>query len=1447
MEEDRILIPTNKYQTPVTQSSIEGLPQEIQDQYLDFLHNVPYIRSLISENRPRACDLPRDEEGKIIIDITKPHIIEDSDYFRPTAIHYKETGRFTDLRPNPNPNSEFGKWIREEIRRCYEGYVRPSDGEWITGDLYFFLNYCPILQDRKDEKGGRRANRVVDFPKFWEGHYYLTHYLQKARTNGHHAAELASRGKGKSYLGASLLAKRFILGESREVNKKVQCVVTASEKKYLSGANQILDMFSGYIDFCAQNTQFPSKRLVNTMQNLQWTMGYQDLDSGTKKGTLNSVIGITSKDDESKLRGSRGVLYLIEEFGTFPRLLGLYNTLRPSVEDGENIYGLIFMYGCVCAGTKVWTLDGRNINVELLKKEDGIVGCTSWGVTKEPIGTVITPVEKECVHIKFTNGNELKCSIDHPILKQILHTYRRNSKRLRIYEEGFVEAGTLAVGDRICEARKISIFGNTILFDSRLVGMLIGDGSYRLNETPKFSSENSELLDYVKSRYSWSLSNSHITKKDNTYEDIRIKGITKNLKEIGIYGQTGLNKRLPINWETLTERDSAELIGGLYDTDGYIRSSGKDSSIVLTQGNKELLEQVQVILRKFGILSSITVVKPHIAPNRKDKKEWFNLVINGRRNILNFINSISLLVSYKKEACNSIIDWYKHNPSDKPCKYDDSLFVVTKVKSIERIGKQVVYNLSAMSSHTYLANNIITHNTAGDNESDFASAQEIMYNPLGYNMQDLPNVYDKEGQGRKLFTFFFPGYMNRAECYDKDGNSDVTKALLEILKDRYLVKYNSTDINSITKRIAEIPITPQEAILKTRGNLFPVTDLNERLNQLDNNPREFDDVYTGTLIQNAKGEVEFCPTTDLPIRDFPLKDNKAEGALEIFNLPEKNREDRVFPDRYIIGHDPVDDDESDTLSLTSTFVLDLWTDQIVAEYTGRKTHADDNFEMVRKLCLFYNAKCLYENNKKGIFAYFSRMNCTYLLADTPEYLKDKDLIKVIGVGNKAHPYSQIVRTPSGVKLWGDIKIGDILFGSNGTTCKVIDIPFDAETDIYEIELKDGRKVKASENHLWNVIDYTGRERIVTTKFIKDNGFRRRGNYIESKFYIPQKGLVKYQFTPIDIDPYFLGLMIGDGCFVHSKHNQCYFTSTEEDFKEYSNIVKLSYKRRDNRHWVWEYRGFGKLLDKYGLANTKSHTKFIPPDYKYNTEDVRINLLRGLLDTDGHIDYGGNAAYVTVSEKLCEDVLEIARSLGITCTCQVLHNSYGEYFKILFYTDKRLFNLPRKYSRQKLTKTRAFKIGIKSVRYIGREQAKCVTVDSSDHCYLIGDFVLTHNSKGVNATAPINNYANTLIRDWLLKPITVVQEVDGEQVETTIFNLYRIRNRALLKELILFNPDINVDRVRALGMVMLYREEKVILYQGDMKRDDDKVSADYLGNDPFFKINYDDRLMKFSKK
>ena len=105
--------------------------------------------------------------------------------------------------------------------------------------------------------------------------------------------------------------------------------------------------------------------------------------------------------------------------------------------------------------------------------------------------------------------------------------------------------------------------------------------------------------------------------------------------------------------------------------------------------------------------------------------------------------------------------------------------------------------------------------------------------------------------------------------------------------------------------------------------------------------------------------------------------------------------------RYIAGLDPYDDDASHTTSLGSLFVMDLWTDRIVCEYTGRPFYADDMYETVRKVLLFYDARLNYENNKKGLFAYFSKMNSVYLLTKTLDILRDKQLIRESGYGNKA--------------------------------------------------------------------------------------------------------------------------------------------------------------------------------------------------------------------------------------------------------------------------------------------------------------------------------------------------------------------------------------------------------------------------------------------------------------
>lgn len=731
----------NKYQTELTEELMNTLPQEVQEQLLETLTTVEFVKRLISPNRPYARDLPRDEKGRIIVDITNPHIIENADYFRQPALHFLKYGCYTFLKPNSNPNSEFRKHWDEEKRRCYEGYVRESDGEWVTGFNYWFMNYCPMMVNKLIE-GRKKAIRTEAFPFFFEGIYWRFHYLWQAREGGKHAIELAKRGCAKSYSLAAIMSHNLILGESEESNRRVITVLTAYQKEYLKDDKDgTLSKFKPSINFSFANTPFPHLMLKNSPNEMSWQMGYKD-EYGVEKGSLNQVLAVSAKDDSEKLRGKRGWI-LFEEMGSFKGLLSLYDITRKSVEDGDYTFATMYLVG-----------------------------------------------------------------------------------------------------------------------------------------------------------------------------------------------------------------------------------------------------------------------------------------------------------------------------------------------------------------------------TAAESESDFSSAKTLLYNPDGYNILSIDNVFDRPKQGKPKFGFFFPSYINRAGCYNKDGVSDVVKALIEILIARYKAKY-SADPKSVLRVIAEDPITPAEAIIKVKAAYFPITALTERLSQLDQDIHAYDDVYVGKLVQNSNG-VEFTPTSDIPIRKFGVE-NDTPGAVEIFEMPEKDRNGKVPHTRYIIGHDPVDNDQAESSSLSSTFVLDLWTDKIVAEYTGRQSFADDNFEIVRLLCLFYNAKCLYESNKKGIFAYFSKMNCTHLLADTPEFLRDKQLIK--------------------------------------------------------------------------------------------------------------------------------------------------------------------------------YSSFGS------------------------------------------------------------------------------------------------------------------------------------------------------NAKGVNASAAINAYANNLIRDWLMKPVTIIQNIDGEDVEVTIYNLNFLRNRALIEELIAFNPEINVDRIRALGMVMLYREEKMVLYQGNPSRDSEEVPKDYLGNDKFFTENY----------
>ena len=633
MEEDKILINTNEYQTPITESLLSKYPDEVREQFMEFISTIPFVQNLISPSRPRIVDLPRDDKGRAIIDITNPPIYKDADYFRQAALHFLKHGCYTFLRPNSNPNSEYRKFWDREIDRCYNGLLRESDGMWIPGYMYWFLNYCPMMINEYRE-GRKKAVRKEGFPYFFEGIWCRYWYLYNAREEGHHAAELAKRGCGKSFSLSAIMSHNLILGESRESNRRNITVLTAYQKEYLKDDKDgTLSKFVPTLSHLSNNTPFPKLMLKQSPNEMTWQMGYKD-EYGRPQGSLNQVMGVSAKDDSDKLRGKRGWI-LYEEFGNFNGLLELYDVTRKSVEDGDYTFACMYLIG-----------------------------------------------------------------------------------------------------------------------------------------------------------------------------------------------------------------------------------------------------------------------------------------------------------------------------------------------------------------------------TANNKEANFQSAKTLLYAPSSYNIQSVRNVYDKKGQGKDYFGFFFPAYLNRAGCYNEDGVSDVVKALLQILYNRYLAKYGA-DPTSVLRVIAEDPITPAEAIIKVKDAYFNVQALNERAQQLDTNSRIYDDIYVGELFINSKGEVEFKPTSDIPIRKYPV-DNDTRGALEIYVMPERDKSGKVFDERYIIGVDPVDNDVAESSSLYSCFVFDLFTDTIVAEFTGRNPYADDNFEITRLLCLFYNAKCLYESNKKGIFAYFQTKRQTYLLAETPEYLRDKQLIKYKGFGSNAY-------------------------------------------------------------------------------------------------------------------------------------------------------------------------------------------------------------------------------------------------------------------------------------------------------------------------------------------------------------------------------------------------------------------------------------------------------------
>jgi len=299
---------------------------------------------------------------------------------------------------------------------------------------------------------------------------------------------------------------------------------------------------------------------------------------------------------------------------------------------------------------------------------------------------------------------------------------------------------------------------------------------------------------------------------------------------------------------------------------------------------------------------------------------------------------------------------------------------------------------------------IIVGGTGGTVGANFAGLKEIFNNPNGYNVLPCVNRWSHSHYGKKS-GFFFPAHKNLEGYIGLDGISDLVAASEHELRQRKIKAEGTTDPNQLKRYVAENCMTPEEAMLRITGTMFPVQDLEDHLEYVLSHPKDYiDSERVGRLTIDAEtGDVKFKIDKSLkPIYDFPIKDNRyMDGAVVIYEPPQTTADGNIPYGINIAGCDPYDDDESTTTSLGSVLILNRLTDRIVAEYTGRPATAKEYYENVRRLLKFYNAKCNYENNKKGLFGHFENKNSLYMLADTPKILKDQELAKISMVGNKA--------------------------------------------------------------------------------------------------------------------------------------------------------------------------------------------------------------------------------------------------------------------------------------------------------------------------------------------------------------------------------------------------------------------------------------------------------------
>lgn len=982
--------------------------------------------------------------------------IVNSNKFRQAAIKFMETGQYCQY---PESTSEYFKYWDEERRRCIEGYTA-DDGDFISGYNYFYLNYCPIQRitnktfTRADGTTYNKRINEVNFPDFWDYDYYYFSAVQEAEEQGKHLCVLKSRRRGYSFKGGSMACRNYYLIPNSKT------FVYAANKQYLT-EDGILTKAWDYMDFIDKNTAWGKKRSVNTQMRKRAGFYIKDeYGNQIEMGYKSEITGVTLKDNPSSIRGKRANLIMFEEGGSMSELGAAWQIARPSVEvDGVAFAPMIIWGTGGDEDSKFATLKDMFYNP---KGYNCLEFDNIWdeAATSTKCGFFVPQYTN--MDIRDEHGTRLYMDNDgntlyKPAIEYIL------AERQKVIEN----ATSNAAIDRYVAERPITPAEAMLEFNGNIYPKKELQEQLSLLRTNKKLQNHKQIGDLVQQpdgTIKW------VIKKTGDITHYPLKQGEDPTGSIVIWehpnkeASTGLyiGGCLTPGERVLTDKGykSVETVDF---NDKLVSKDGQYVKIINLQRYQKYLEPIYKV-RVSHSISTTTFTQEHplyVSKQAVDSK--------GR------INDTKFNFSFKRMKEVNEGDWIKYpnvylkeNDFNILTLWDDSGHRIDRRINNPLNNKEFWWFIGLWLGDGWCSGKHDVSVIFNRKETEYISRfQElkVLFNRSFYYRergntveftiyfkqlnQFLTKHFGKYSYGKyipewakrispELKKALLQGYLDSDGCVYKQGKYSVTGFVsvnLGLLEDVQDILFSLSIISNISKLRGSKTHTICNKKCKVKSCY--------QLRMAQHDSVIFKSFYTNydhklekiQEVQLRRRPNDGCFfSKDLKYIYFKIREiEKSYYTGIVYNF---ECDTHTFLCRNITTHncDPYDFDESSTTSLGSCFIykrvqnIEAYSDMIVAEYTGRPKSAEEFYENVRKLLIYYNARLMFENQNKGIYVYFANKHCDYLLADQPDILDQVVSNSKVNRKKGCHMNKQI-------KQWGQGLIKDWLNDSGADGVK----------------------------------------------------------------------------------------------------------------------------------------------------------------------------------------------------------------------------------------------------------------------------------------------------------------------------------------------------------------------------------------------------------------------------